>query len=570
MDYDVAIIGGGPAGSTVSTLLKKYSPSLKVLVLEREEFPRDHIGESLLPPVSQVLEEMGCFEKVDAAQFPIKIGAIYRWGRQPELWDLNFVPPEVWVDEPRPAKFAGLRLHTAFQVDRSLYDKILLDHSQSLGTEVRQPAKVVKVLKVGDRVSGLSLSTGETVTARYYVDASGNSGILRRTMDVPCDYPSNLKNIAIYDYWQNADWASKVGVGATRILVLTVGFGWMWFIPISPTRTSLGLVVPVEYYKQSGKTPEELYKVAIASEPRVQELLTNAESEGKLTTTKDWSFFADRQCGENWFLVGECAGFADPILSAGVSMAHIGARQLACTILELFNGKLDALWLKSEYERRQKLRIQTHIRFGDYWYMANSQLKELKEFTAELARDAGLDLTPQKAWEWIALGGFINEDLAVGTGGFSLPLVRRSGEYLMEIDPGKPLETNNIFKLNLEGAESKPMAVYGKGVILQAECLVRGDRVLPLIGINRSLTNILRDESDITRIFQLIYAIKQQSPNDPQVDALFHRGKDHLEGMVRDGWVDASYNPSLGLLRFQESEGVLTWNTDQPKSSSNI
>lgn len=311
--YDVAIIGGGPAGATAGALLRLYNPDLRVLILEREKFPRDHIGESLLPPISPILEEMGCWEAIESADFPIKIGATYRWGQRPELWDFDFYPPAKFKDEPRPAKFEGQRVSTAFQVDRSIYDKILLDRAKELGCEVREETHVSKVLVEGDEVQGLKLASGETITAAHYVDASGSSGILRRALGIACDYPTTLKNIAIYDYWQNADWVVKIGVGATRIQVRSLGYGWIWFIPLGATRTSIGLVIPAEYYKKSGKRPEELYAEALRDEPTLTDLLKNAHSEGKLQTTRDWSFLARRQAGANWFLIGECAGFADPI-----------------------------------------------------------------------------------------------------------------------------------------------------------------------------------------------------------------------------------------------------------------
>ena len=167
-------------------------------------------------------------------------------------------------------------------------------------------------------------------------------------MNVECDYPSTLQNIAIYDYWQNAEWAVKIGVGATRIQIRSLGYGWLWFIPLSPTRTSIGLVIPAEYYKKMGKRPEELYKEALQSDLEIAALLKNAHSENLLQTTKDWSFLAKRHAGQNWYLVGECAGFADPILSAGVSLAHLSAQQLAYTLLEMDRGTFESEWLKSE------------------------------------------------------------------------------------------------------------------------------------------------------------------------------------------------------------------------------
>src|SRR5476651_239244 len=154
-EFDVAIIGGGPAGSTVGSFLKKYNPSLKVVILEREKFPRDHVGESQLPVISAVLDEIGVWDKVEAANFPIKVGATYRWGRTTDLWDFEFLPDGKLEPQARPAKFAGQRRQTAFQVDRAEYDKILLDHAESLGCIVRQETQVRSVLHEGDRVAGL-------------------------------------------------------------------------------------------------------------------------------------------------------------------------------------------------------------------------------------------------------------------------------------------------------------------------------------------------------------------------------------------------------------------------------
>ncbi|MGP1309845.1 MAG: NAD(P)/FAD-dependent oxidoreductase, partial [Phycisphaerales bacterium] len=202
--FDVVIIGGGPAGSTTGCLLRKHNPDLRVLILEREKFPRDHVGESQLPPISGVLREMGCWDKVEAANFPVKIGATYTWGQTTKPWDFEFLPLEqVDEDSPRPHKYEGWRVQTAFQVDRAVYDKILLDHARELGCEVREETRVTGIESDGDSIAHISLASGETVQARYYVDASGNVGILRKAMGVKIDAPTLLQNVAFWDYWEN-------------------------------------------------------------------------------------------------------------------------------------------------------------------------------------------------------------------------------------------------------------------------------------------------------------------------------------------------------------------------------
>ena len=545
MDFDGALIGGGPAGSTAGALLKKYSPELKVLILEREKFPRDHVGESQLPPISLILDEMGAWDKIEAANFPIKVGATYRWGKTPELWDFEFFPSEQFVDEPRPAKFEGQRRFTAFQVDRAIYDDILLKHAASLGCEVREETKVAKIHRSGDTIQSLELENGESVTAKHYVDASGHSGIIRRAMGVQAEFPSSLQNVAFWDYYQNADWAVKIGVGGTKVQVMSLSYGWIWFIPLGPTRTSVGLIVPAEYFKKSGKEPKELFLKAVGEDDRIASLLGNAESEGLFQTTKDWSFLASRQAGDNWFLIGEAAGFADPILAAGMTMAHFAGREVAFTILELERGGLPADWLKSQFESRQSRRIGNHIRFADYWYTANAQFEDLKDFTSVIAKDAGLDLQPDKAWQWLAQGGFIDEGLAIGTGGYSLETVRGLGRFLNDVPTESPLEQNNIYKLNLDGATWRDRAHYRDGRVIKDPCYVRGERVLPLRGAFDLLVGILQKSQRLPDIMDALNAVAVKRANDPKYAAdVLSQVIPAMEAMVTDGWVTASLDPN--------------------------
>ena len=197
VDYDVLIVGGGPAGSTVASVLRKYNPDLRVAILEKEKFPRDHVGDSQLPGISGILNEIGAWEKVEAAGFPIKIGLSLTWGKDDKRWDFDFYPVEEWRDDPRPSRYEGQRRFTAFQVDRAMYDEILLRHAESLGAEVREQTKVAQIHTDGDRIAGVTLDDGHSLTARYYIDGSGNVGVIRRALGVEVDAPKELRNIAI-------------------------------------------------------------------------------------------------------------------------------------------------------------------------------------------------------------------------------------------------------------------------------------------------------------------------------------------------------------------------------------
>lgn len=568
---DVAIIGGGPAGSTLGSLLRKYNPSLDVLIIEREKFPREHVGESQLPAISNVLNEMGVWDKVEAADFPIKIGATYKWGRTDELWDFEFLAGEKFVDEPRPGKYEGQRRDTAFQVDRSIYDKILLDHAEGLGCRVMQQVKVTNVKVDGDRVEGLAiepepgcsasvLSGGQDVRARYYVDCSGESGLMRRALGVEISFPTNLKNIAFWSYWNDAEWAVTLGNGGTRIQVMSLGWGWIWFIPTSPSRTSIGLVLPGDYYKNSGKSKEELYEEAIKAEPRIAHLVRNATQEPEVFATKDWNFISDRIAGENWFLSGDSCGFADPILSAGMTLAHTSARSVAYTILELDRKRFAPEWLKDQYTTNHKNQIRQHMMFADYWYSANGRFTDLKEYCSEIAKTAGLSLDANDAFRWLSTGGFTNEVPGFArASGWRLKTIKVITQHFSGGQSTFDIATNNKFELNLDGATLEDYAVMDRGEIIQVKCFRRGNRMLPLIATFKVLHHALTKESDATQLMQLSMAIMAEMRLFPTDAHNFSQLVDVLESMVTEGWVKASVDPArpfLDLVVPEETDGI--------------
>lgn len=543
---DVVVVGGGPAGSTVGTLLKKYKPELEVVILEKEKFPREHVGESQLPAIGPILHEMGVWDKVEAAEFPIKIGGTYRWGTSKELWAFEFLPLSKFHDEPRPAQYKGQRVFTAFQVDRARYDKILLDHAREMGVEVHEETQVTKVDAAGGEIKSITTQDGTRYEAAHFVDCSGYAGVLRRALGVKIDAPSKLKNMAIWDYWDNADWAIEVGVGGTRVEVLSIAAGWIWFIPLGPTRTSIGYICPVEHYKKMGMKPEELYEQAIAQEPRVQELIKNASRDGEIRTTKDWSYVTEKMVGDNWFLTGEAAGFADPILAGGMTLAHSSAREVAYIILADFEKSSEVTWLKRRYEETQTRRIRQYIRFADYWYFANGQFTDLEDLTAEIAASEGLKMTSKEAFRWLSLGGFTDEDFFLpGLGGLDLVAVKEVARRLSK-DNDAELEWEvtkfNTYKLNLTGAKKETMPLYNDGKIHKIDAYRRGHKLLPVIGQFKIVMDLVSKYPDITNFMQAAEMLLRNADQHINTPVQLQQCVATLEMMLVDGWVTGKFN----------------------------
>lgn len=559
---DVAIIGGGPAGSTVGTLLKKYNPSLRVVIVEREKFPRDHVGESHLPAISRILDEMGVWDKVEAADFPIKVGGTYRWGATDELWDLDFLDGKAFKEEPRPAQYINQRRQTAFQVDRSIYDKVLLDHARSMDCEVYEETKVVNVDLSGKTIRGLQTSSDHAelgdgrIEARYYVDCSGDAGILRKALGIEIEAPTALRNIAIWDYWQDAEWAVSIGNGGTRIQIMSLGWGWLWFIPVTPTRTSVGLVLPAAYYKASGKTKEQIYADAIQSEPLISRLVANAQQEGNLEATKDWNFLAKELGGANWFLAGDTAGFADPILSAGMTLAHTSGRKAAYTILELDRGNLDSTWLKKEYNDGHRTQIRHHMQFADFWYSANGRFTDLKEYCTEIAQNAGLTLDADSAFRWLATGGFAVEEPGIARAlGYRVAGIKIVAERLAGSRATWEMSKTNFWRLNLKDAVEENFASYVEGRIVPLRCFRREDKLLPVSGVyEHVISGLSRNMDGVMILEDCVNAMVREDGCEPNEAAMLV--SEAIEAMVTEGWIKSKAVASRPFIKMKQPSTI--------------
>lgn len=577
-DYDVAIAGGGPGGSTLGTLLKKYNPALKVLILEREVFPRDHIGESQLPPISRILHEMGVWDKVERAGFPVKLGATYTWGKTTEPWAFSFIPKEQIGDETRPGKYEGWRTRVAFQVDRAIYDDILLRHAAELGCEVRQGTKVTEVLheqtRAGQKINGLTLESGQTIRARYYVDCSGNAAVIRRRLGIEVDAPTLLRNVAFWDYFSRPGMNQSLLEGKViRILIRSIGYGWLWYIVLSDDRTSVGLVCNAEYFKNSGKRPEEIFRESLALQPQIASLIDGSQSRGTVESTTDWSYVAQKVQGPNWFLCGECLGFADPILSAGLTLTHTCAEHLACTILELDRGEIEATWLRSQYESIQKRRVLQHIKFAEYWYSSNGLFSNIVDNCVEIAKQSGFNLNPADAFRWLSNGGVDDVLGQFAIGGLGLTGIKsiqkrfqheRGGEVEFQIDGATAL------KLNLRGAANSVLAQPQHGRILKVPVYERGTARLPMIGPYGVVVECLKKAEKADALVAALKArIAGLASNQSEAIAIFNQCIQCLEALAAQGWIYCEKKKGEHALRLEAvEEGEIIY-TERlgPKSS---
>ncbi|MBI4051096.1 MAG: tryptophan 7-halogenase [Elusimicrobia bacterium] len=345
---DLVIIGGGPAGSTLGCLVKKYNPAASVILVERLAFPRHHIGESLLAAVAPVLKEMGVFEKIEAAGFPKKMGATYVWGKDSIPWNADFARLSI---EEIMSQHGDIPEETpyAWQVLRSHYDAILLDHAKNCGVEVVH-GSAENILEEQGRVVGVVVSTEggqREIRTRLLADCSGQSGFLSVFRKIR-EIDPRLKNVAAYAYFRGARWRTQFTghPDKTRIFVCSVPQGWIWYIPISQDVVSVGLVTTYNHLVENGiQDIRAHYSRAIQECPEIADLLQpakwieNFDRTGKdFFTIRDWSYLCRDAAGEGWLAVGDAAVFVDPIFSSGVTVAHLSAQRAACTITTIWKG----------------------------------------------------------------------------------------------------------------------------------------------------------------------------------------------------------------------------------------
>lgn len=360
--YDVLIIGGGPAGSTAATLLAKAGR--QVVVLEREQFPRFHIGESLLPFSTRTFDRLGVREKLDRTFLPKFGGEI------------------VAACGTKGVKFYfkdGFRAtrDRAYQVTRSEFDKLLLDHSRENGAEVREQTAVTKVEFDRDRARlEIETSTGErsTIEGRYLLDCSGRQSLLGSSFKLKKMY-DHLQKFSVFAHYENVDRAE--GIDGTLIRMVRGLDRWFWMIPLTQTRTSVGVVMDTSTYRAMKLPAEAALEKCLSEQPKVLEKMTQAERVSPVYSAGDYSYRNEKLFGDRWLVAGDAAGFIDPVFSSGVFLAIMSAEIAADALDETLGDESKKRRLFRDYARRVNYVMDTYLTFVTSWYRRSKEFMEV-------------------------------------------------------------------------------------------------------------------------------------------------------------------------------------------------
>jgi len=323
-DFDVVVIGGGPAGSTVSTLIADRG--LRVGLFERERFPRFHIGESLIPETYWVLKRIGMLEKMQRSHFVKK-------------YSVQFVNASGKLSAP--FYFYDNKPHECsqtWQVVRSEFDQMMLENAREHGVDAQEGIHVLDVLFDGDRAVGVTIKnadgTRREIAAKVVVDASGQAALLQNRFKLRLWDPI-LNKGAIWTYWQGAYRDTGRDEGATMVLQTDNRSGWFWYIPQHDDTVSVGIVAPFEYlFKGRGAQHEKTYHEEVERCPAVKQRISGANRVTGYFVTRDYSYRSTRVAGNGWVLVGDAFGFLDPLYSSGVLLALKSGELAADAIIE--------------------------------------------------------------------------------------------------------------------------------------------------------------------------------------------------------------------------------------------
>jgi flavin-dependent dehydrogenase len=326
-DADVIVIGGGPAGATLGTLLGR--DGYKAIVIEKDIHPRDHVGESLVPSTNIIFNKIGFLDKLEDAGFIPKPGTGWN-GPRSKVWNFVEVPLFEFPLEGNDRPYT-------FHVERDAMDTMLIRHAHDNGAKVLQGVKVTDVLFEGDRAVGVRAQAMDgwerDLRAKVVVDATGRRNLLANRMGIK-KKDRSFNQFCIYSWFTGVRRPPPRLFGWGLFYFIGLNQAWSWQFSLREGKESVGVVVDKEDFQKGGADADDFFYSLVKRSKQFEYVMQDAERIRPYWIEGDYSFKVDRYAGPGWMMVGDALRFVDPIFSSGVDVALFSAYYAYLSILE--------------------------------------------------------------------------------------------------------------------------------------------------------------------------------------------------------------------------------------------